>query len=225
MKLLLIAAILLLGSLEIATAQPAKPSARGEYAYLEILHEHQSPDLCLPTCVAMALNYYGDEKSQWTIKRLSNEDKDIFSGTSFEEIQQGLKPLGYTWDRWLWPGDSVGFVNAIHAVEQSLDEGKPVILEILHHVLPQQPGGNGLPGRRRFYNHRSHVVGVGHALLAFGYDAQAQELFVMDPAMQFPGKRHLSFDELQTLWCYFDGRFHALFTAAAGKLPTGHKEE
>ncbi|HZK76525.1 MAG TPA: C39 family peptidase [Candidatus Kapabacteria bacterium] len=221
MKLLLIAAILLLGPLEIATAQPTKPIQRGEYAYLEIMHERQSPDLCLPTCVAMAMNYYGTAKSQWTVKRLSNEHKDLFSGTTLEEICQGIKPLGYTWDRWQWPGDSNGFLNAIHAVEQSLDNGKPVVLEILQHVLPQQPNGNGLPGRRRFYRNRSHVMGVGHALLAFGYDTSSQELFVMDPAMDFPGKRYLSFDELRELWSR-DDHYHALFTARLGEMPEGH---
>ncbi len=196
----LIAALLLAPAL---LAAQSKLPAPKKYAYLKILHLQQSPDLCLPTCVAMLLNYYGDEKTQWTIKRLSNENKDIFSATSFEEIQNGMKPLGYTWDRWQWPADSIGFLNAIDAVEQSLDAGKPVILSV-NVAVPA-------------YVHKAYA----HALLVFGYDAEEREVFLMDPARPFPGKRHVSFDELREIWR--EGRsFYSLFTAPAGEVPVGH---
>ncbi len=204
---------------EIAGAQPTKPIERGQYAYLEIMHEHQSPDLCLPTCVAMAMNFYGEDKSQWTIKRLSNEHKDIFSGTSFEEIQKCIKPLGYTWDRWQWPGNGTGFDHAMDAIEKSLDNGKPVILEVKVQFFSRTPDYIQTPafGTKRAQH-------AGHALLVFGYDKDAKQVLVMDPAMQFPGKRYIPFDELRSMWRYFDGRYHALFTAKSGDIPMGHTE-
>src|ERR1035437_2562061 len=82
LRLISLIAVLILAPTLLA-AQPTKPIEPKHYAYLPILHEHQSPNLCLPTCVAMLLTYYGDQKTQWTIKRLSNERKDIFSATSF----------------------------------------------------------------------------------------------------------------------------------------------
>ncbi len=193
----------LTATISVATAQPTKEIVRGRYAYIEIAHEEQSPDLCLPTCVAMALNYYGAGKSQWTIKRLSNEHKDLFSGTSLEEVQQGIKPLGYTWDRWRWRADSMGFVNGLDAIKQSLDRGKPVIIGI--HV------------ERDVADHRR----LGHALLAFGYDAEEREIMFMDPAQTFPGKRHVSYDHFREMWNQ-GGQRLALFTAAEGDLPVGH---
>jgi hypothetical protein len=214
------ACILIVAAIPIASvAQPTKPIERGQYAYLQIAHEQQSPDLCLPTCVAMAMNFYGDGKSQWTVKRLSNEHKDLFSGTSFEEIQHGIKPLGYTWDRWRWPGDTMGFRHAINALEQSLDGGKPVIIEVKVQFVSSTPDWVLQPG---FGLNRPQQA--GHALIAFGYDNEAKQIFVMDPAMPFPGKRYIPFSELQAMWLYFDGRYNGLFTAKAGDLPTGHKQ-
>jgi hypothetical protein len=167
----------------------------------------------------MAMNFYGDGKSQWTVKRLSNEHKDIFSGTTLEEIRQGIKPLGYTWDRWQWRSNTKdGFDNAIHALELSLDDGKPVILAVDVLFFGTTPDREAIPsfGKKR-------PLHVGHALLAYGYDSNEKEVFVMDPAMQFPGKRHIPFDELKDMWRQ-GGWYHALFTAPAGKLPTGHKD-
>ena len=201
-KPILIAAIFCAINLS-ASAQQTKPTMRGQYAYLEIMHEHQRPNLCLPTCVAMTMNYYGDGKTQYTLKRLSNEHKDIFSGTSFEEIQDGIKKIGYTWDRWKWHNDSAGFHNAIDAIEQSLDYGKPVIVSIKVPLVEY---------RRNRY----------HALLAFGYDAKEHEIFILDPARQFPGKRHITFDELREMWDE-DGALYGLFTARMGEMPTGHR--
>jgi hypothetical protein len=217
LKILLTCALMICSLKESSEAQPTKPIQRGEYAYLDIMHEQQSPDLCLPTCVSMAMNFYGEGKSQWTVKRLSNEHKALFSGTSFEEIQHGIKPLGYTWDRWQWHGDSIGFRHAVSAVEQSLDNGKPVIFEVRVQFFAGTPDYVNTPS---FGSSRSQQA--GHALLAFGYDNKAKQIFVMDPAMPFPGKRYISFDELQSMWRYFDGFYHGLFTAKAGDLPAGH---
>ena len=183
-------------------AQPMKTPERGKYACLEIMHEQQSPDLCLPTCVAMVMNYYGDGKSQYTVKRLSNDHKDLFSGTTFEEIQDGIKKIGYTWDRWQWHNDNSGFHNAINAIEQSLDDGKPVIVSIKVPLVEY---------RRKVY----------HALLAFGYDEREGKIFILDPARPEPGKRFMTFDELREMWNE-DGVLYALFTAPPGKMPTGH---
>jgi ABC-type bacteriocin/lantibiotic exporter with double-glycine peptidase domain len=187
-----------------AMPEPTKTPERGKYAYLEIMHEQQSPDLCLPTCVAMVLNYYGDGKSQYTIKRLSNEHKDLFSATGLDEIRDGIKKIGYTWDRWRWPGDSTGVYNGIDAIEQSLDDGRPVIVSIKV-TIPNY--------------HRK----VAHAIIAFGYDASEREIFFMDPAKDFPGKRHISFEEFRDLWNE-DGSCWALFTAPHGEMPTGHRK-
>jgi Peptidase_C39 like family len=212
---------------KIAEAQPTKPITPGQYAYLEIMDEHESTLLGLPTCVAMTLNFFGAD-SQWTamrvgsamglnfdaerkssgmVKRMGNENTDLFNGISFEQIQTGIKKMGYTWDRWDWPDDSAGFRHALDAIEQSLDARNPVLID----ELIQYPSKS--LGRRE-----------GHqALLAFGYDEKAGELLVMDPAASFPGKRHIPFDELRTIW-HRGGHYNALFTAPAGKLPTGHKE-
>jgi hypothetical protein len=211
-----------------AIAQPTKPTMLGQYAYLEITPEHEGSLLSLPCCVAMVLNFYRVDSSRWTAKRvdvelglqydatgrsvwtgkhLASDDPDLFNGTSFKDIQDGIKKMGYAWDRWDWPDDTAGFRNAINAVELSLDDGKPVVV-----------------GEAVHYTNRQGKVKEAHlALLAFGYDEKAGELIVMDPTMQFPGKRHIPFGELKNLWDW-GGHYRALFTAAAGKIPTGHKE-
>ncbi|HEY3876019.1 MAG TPA: C39 family peptidase [Candidatus Kapabacteria bacterium] len=183
-------------------SQPSRPNERGKYAYLEIMHESQSPDLCLPTCVAMAMNYYGDGKTQWTLKRLSNEHKDLFSTTTFEEVQSGIKKIGYTWDRWRWHNDSAGFHNAISALQQSLDDKRPVIVSI---KVP-------VPNNR---------LELYHAMLVFGYDQEKGKIFILDPARPFPGKRIMTFDELRQMWNE-NGILYCMFTAKGGDVPTGH---
>lgn len=165
----------------------------------------------------MALRYYGGDESQWTIKTLAKDHRDIFSSTTFQAVQQAVQSLGYTWDRWRWVDDSMGFANAIRAVEQSLDDRKPVILGVVHSVLPGEP----LWTHSRVSRHQSHVVRRAHALLAFGYDSRSQELFLLDPAEQFPGKRHMPFKELREIWDR-NGQLYAMFTAPKGELPDGH---
>jgi hypothetical protein len=208
-------------------AQPTKPIVPGQYGYLEIMDEQENTLVGLPTCIAMTLNFYGAD-SQWTavrvgsamglnfdaqrkssgmLKRLSSENTDLFNGISFEQIQTGIKKMGYTWDRWQWPDDTAGFRHAINAIEQSLDARKPVIID----ELIQHPSRN--VGRTE-----SH-----QALLAFGYDEKAGELLVMDPAMNFPGKRHIPFNELKNIWDN-GGYYHALFTAPKGAFPAGHTQ-
>jgi hypothetical protein len=210
-----------------AGAQPTKPIVAGQYGYLEIMAEHESALQSLPTSIAMALNFYGAD-SQWTavrvgsalglnfdvqgkssgmLNRLANNNAVLFNGISFEQIQVGIKKIGYTWDRWQWPDDSTGFRNAINAIEQSLDARKPVIID----ELIQYPSRN--VGRTE-----SH-----QALLAFGYDEKAGELLVMDPVMNFPGKRHIPFSELRNIWG-IKGYYHTLFTAPVGAFPAGHTQ-
>jgi hypothetical protein len=213
---------------ELTEAQPSKPIVPGQYAYLEIRPEVEGTLLTLPTCVAMALNFYNTDTSQWTAKRvdvdmglhydemgtsiytgkhLGGDAADDFNGTSLKDIQDGMKKMGYTWDRWYWPDDSAGFRNALNAIEQSLDNRNPVIIgEVIQYTA-----------------RRGRVKLIHQALLAFGYDEQSDELLVMDPRMQFPGKRHIPFRELKKNWDW-DGHYRGLFTAAPGKLPTGHKD-
>ena len=208
-----------------AGAQPTKPIVPGQYGYLEIMAEHESSFLSLPTSIAMALNFYGAD-SQWTairvgsamglnfdvqsrssgmVKRLASENTDLFNGISFEQIQDGMKKIGYTWDRWQWPDDTTGFRNAINAIEQSLDARKPVIIDELIQYASRNVG--------RTASHQ--------ALLAYGYDEKAGELLVMDPTVSFPGKRHIPFSELKNMWA-IKGYYHALFTAPLGAFPAGH---
>jgi ABC-type bacteriocin/lantibiotic exporter with double-glycine peptidase domain len=201
-RTLLVSAAILAATSSVS-AQPRRSSEPGKYAYLEIRHEHQSPDLCLPTCIAMALDYFGEDHSQWTVKRLANEHADLYSGTRFEEVQEAVANLGYTWDRWVWRTNEEGFTNALRAVEQSLDDENPVII--------------GVASPR--YNPAEPLR--GHALLVYGYDEEQQEIMVMDPARQFPGKRYISFEDLRQMWKR-GRRYEAMFTAPLGKLPTGH---
>jgi Peptidase_C39 like family len=227
-SLILLSAFFICFHVRTAGAQPTKPIVPGQYGYFEIRAEHESPDLSLPACVAMAMNFYTADSSQWTAKglavalgmhsysevesprrgrRVQSNSNDLFYGISFDEIQAGIKKMGYTWDRWQWPADSIGFENGIDAIEQSIDARKPVILD---EVL-------------QYFNRRGDRWTVHQALLVFGYDEKAGELIVMDPTVKFPGKRHIPFDELKTIW-HRGAHFHALFTAPPGVLPTGHRE-
>jgi hypothetical protein len=220
--------ILVVVAIPIASvAQPTKPIVPGQYGYLKIMAEHESADLSLPACVAMAMNFYGAD-SQWTAirvgsamglhyysegesprrgKRVPGDPTELFYGISFDQIQAGVKKIGYTWDRWQWPADSTGFRNAINAIEQSVDAGKPVIIDEMIKYSGRRGGW--------WYVHQ--------ALLAYGYDEKAGELLVMDPTVQFPGKRHIPFDELKDIWRR-GWHYHGLFTAAPGALPAGHTE-
>ncbi len=212
-----------------AAAQPTKPIVAGQYGYLEIMDEQESTLLSLPACIAMTLNFYGAD-SQWTavrvgsalglnfdvqgrgrssgmVKRLASYNPDLFNGISLEQIQEGMKKMGYTWDRWQWPDDSTGFRNAINAIKQSINLQKPVIIDELIQYASNNVGRTG--------NHQ--------ALLAFGYDEKEGELLVMDPAIKFPGKRHIPLSELKDMW-HIKGYYHALFTAPKGAFPAGHTQ-
>jgi hypothetical protein len=196
--------LVVLSSARRTVAQHDSLAVRGKYAYLPILHEHQETNMCLPTCVAMVFSYFETAKDPRTIKRLSNARRDIHSGTRFEEVQEAVKGYGYTWDFWNWPDDSIGFSNALLAVETSLDDGKPVILE--------------------FNNLKTDHPKTTHALLAFGYDSESGQLFILDPAARAPGKRYIPYDKLRELWDV-EGKRYALFTARIGDLPDGHPKK
>lgn len=153
-----------------------KPTVQGEYAYIQVMHKKQGPKMCVPTSASMILAYYGDKNiTPQTLKQLSTPINSDFEGTYLRDLINGVKSFGYDWELRVFPVDSAGFENGFREIRQTLDRGNPILLS-------------------------TSFPPVGHTLVMVGYDTTRKEVFLVDPDMEAPGRRTLTYAKFKMMW-------------------------
>ena len=163
-----------LGSVNRSSMRPVK---KPDYVFLNITHLRQGKNLCAPTSASMALLHFGERVAPERIKSLANSvtTKPDFAGTYFEDIVNGLKKIGATWDLRYFKTNQEGFEAGLKEITSSLDEGCPVIVDM-------------------------NVPPDGHTVLVNGYDPNRQLISIVDPLIPAPGLRQLTYREFEVAW-------------------------
>jgi hypothetical protein len=164
---------------------------------LPVPHLKQGILLCVPTCASMVLLYYGEQRSPESLKALaaSVSSDPAFSGTYFVDLVKGMTKIGHHWQEKYYPVTDEGFEEGLAAITASLNAGRPVLVD-------------------------TNIPPVGHTVLAIGYDPTHRELMLLDPNMESPGIRRMSYNEFNGVWhsltAYIRG---TIFTYPKGKNP------
>ncbi|MGB7328383.1 MAG: transglutaminase domain-containing protein [Rubripirellula sp.] len=148
-----------------------------DFVFLPLMHLRQSERLCAPTSASMVLWKYGVKVPPSKIKELANSvaTDRTFAGTYFEDIVAGLEKLGFVWMLEHFQTDAKGFAKGLDAIEKSLREGKPVIID-------------------------THVPPDGHTVVVNGLDPNRQLVSIVDPLIPEPGLRRVTYAEFEKLW-------------------------
>ncbi|HEY6170994.1 MAG TPA: C39 family peptidase [Candidatus Kapabacteria bacterium] len=153
-----------------------RPIVQGEYAYIQVIHKEQAVNMCVPTSASMILAYYGDKDiSPQSLKQLSTPINSDFDGTYLRDLINGVRSLGYNWELRVFPVDSIGFENGFREIRQTLDNGNPILLS-------------------------TSFPPIGHTLVMVGYDTIRREIFLVDPGIEAPGRRTLTYTKFNTIW-------------------------
>ncbi len=165
---------------------------------LAVPHIAQETLLCVPTSAAVVLAYYGDRQEPRRLKALSRGRTydpaapfDDFSITLFSDLKRGLSTLGYDWTDIAFAETPAGYAEGLRVIEEELRAGRPVMVDIT-------------------------IDGLGHTVVARGFDDQKRQLYFVDPARPAPGVVTVAYDQFETLWNEhaYGGQFRALMKTA-----------
>lgn len=167
-------------------------------AYIELSHQQQETNLCVPTSASMVLQRSGTTISPREIKMLSsnkrqrrNQEFDDFTATMFSDLIAGLSKVGVRWEQRTYRNHKYGFRDGLEELKVSLDDGWPVLAD-------------------------TSLYG-GHTFVVVGYDEAKQQIIAVDPAIPAPGLRAISYDDFEDIWnsrgVGFNGR-GAVFTSS-----------
>ncbi len=180
---------------------PPKNKA-GASAWIPLKHQSQDKMLCACASASMVVTHYGGNHNQYEIKELSKGKKydpkapfTDFTPTAFVDLMKGLKSIGYDWHHGGFDNNHKGFVKGLEAIEKSLDDGRPVLVDT----------ATGKP---------SHVITVA------GYDKAKKEVYCINTVLAAPGIQPFSYKEFEKVWNSrgFDSDArNAVFTARKGK--------
>lgn len=90
--------------------------------------------LCVPACVSIILDYYGEKIDQKELKRLieDTEFKDfnsrLYTKTKFWKVERALKSLGYNWQEKEFDINSGN--NGIEFIKKEIRNNNPVIVSV-----------------------------------------------------------------------------------------------
>jgi ABC-type bacteriocin/lantibiotic exporter with double-glycine peptidase domain len=108
--------------------------ACAEQYLLNINHIRQAPMLCVPTSVAMVLDFYGEKVDPKELKRkiedteLKDNDPRLYKGTKFWKTERALKEMGYNWET---KDFDINNGNAgIALIKSEIRQGRPVLVAI-----------------------------------------------------------------------------------------------
>jgi hypothetical protein len=123
----------------------------------------------------MVLASYGELRTPVEMKVLAASADPQFPGTYFRDMIAGVAKLGYHWHEETYPLTRVGFRRGIKQVRSSLNSGYPVLVGVSHPP-------------------------IGHTVVVVGYDEKLSRIHLMDPELEEPGTRTLSYEEFEREW-------------------------
>ena len=101
---------------------------------IKLNHTKQDKLLCVPACVSIILNYYGENIDQKDLKRLieNNDLKDsnnrLYTKTKFWKVEIALKELGYNWQEKEF--NINGGNSGIEYIKKEIANNNPVIVSV-----------------------------------------------------------------------------------------------
>lgn len=156
-------------------------------AQINLIHQKQEPNLCIPTSASIVLNKFGQKYSPRQIKALSRgkiynpgAPFNDFTTTTYSDLVSGLKRVGIYWNIAYYENNSSGFQAGMTRIKNSIKYGYPVLISI------------------------SVAPGYGHCIVACGFDDKERMITTMDPNLNAPGIRKMSYDYFEkTYWNSF----------------------
>jgi len=197
-----------LGQSGIKNFTPPKNEA-GKSAWIALKFEKQAPMLCATTSASMVVAHYGGKSNQYEIKALSQGKKfdpkvpfTDFTVTTMGDLVKGVKALGYEWKKSEYATNQEGFLKGMQAIEKSLDETRPVLVD-------------------------TTIAPPAHVITVVGYDKAKKTINCLNTLFAAPGIQAFSYADFERVWTTkpmgYDVR-KAIFTAEKGKEATVPKE-
>lgn len=190
---LTITLVLLTGSVNVAHGLPDRvgiiktkkftPPANisGICGYIELNHQLQERNLCVPTSASIVLQYFGQTATPRELKVLSRGKKydpnkrfKDFTLTMFNDLIGGISTLGISWKQMNWANNKAGAELGLAEIRQEIDKSNPVLID-------------------------TNLYG-GHTFIVNGYDENARYLIIMDPNIPAPGIRVISYKDIEKIW-------------------------
>ena len=157
------------------------PNQLGKNGFIELVHQRQEKNLCVPTSASIVLQHYGQFRTPRELKVLSRRKKydpkkvfNDFTLTMFDDLITGISTLGISWRQQNYPNTKSGAMNGLEDIRNAIDQGFPVLID-------------------------TNLYG-GHTFVVSGYDNVAQNLVIIDPNLAAPGIRIISYKKIEEIW-------------------------
>jgi hypothetical protein len=138
---------------------------------------HQAHNFCGVASSTMLLRHQGVKVSQFDVARTRTVNQ-WGEGSHWDELVSVAGKLGRKWRIDSFANTEQGFTTARAALLRELQAGRPVIIDILE----------------------SFFSASAHSIVVCGYDPQAAEFLVCNPALPFPGFQVFPQDRLKVVW-------------------------
>lgn len=159
---------------------PNAGDAADQRVFLELKHQRQGTDLCVPTSASMILAYYGEDRSPNYLKSIATKSIAsrpgyVFPGTYGKDMVSGLRKLGYRWEEGCFSTDAAGFRQGLSELKRSVRDFRPVMVGLF-----DPP--------------------IGHVVVLVGIDDAKRNLTFIDPNKPSPGLRTMREEDFRRNW-------------------------
>ena len=156
------------------------PPPFGSSAQIQLNHQRQERNLCVPTSASIMLNKFGQNYTPRHIKTLTrggNYNPSLpftdFTTTTYDSLLSGLKRVGISWHLVYFSNDSKGFNEGMTRIKNSIKFGYPVMVSI------------------------ALGPGNGHCVVVCGYNDRTRRITLVDPARSAPGIIEYSYEHFE----------------------------
>jgi uncharacterized protein YvpB len=157
------------------------PNQLGKSGFIELVHQRQEKNLCVPTSASIVLQHFGQLRTPRELKVLSRRQRydpkkrfNDFTLTMFDDLIAGIYTLDINWRQQNYPNTKAGAMNGLEHIRNAIDQGAPVLIDT--------------------------TLYGGHTIIVSGYDDTAQNLVIIDPNIDAPGLRIISYKKIEEIW-------------------------
>ncbi|MEN9359827.1 MAG: Localization factor PodJL [Verrucomicrobiota bacterium] len=143
------------------------------YAYVPVPHLKQGYNMCAPTSAAMVLVYLlGHPIEPRAVKLCSTGSELIGTGTCWDHLVHGIKAVsGQDWVFRSFPVNDAGFDTGFSLLRREVEAQRPALIDL-----------------------------GPHTVVFVGYDAKKSEVYIQNPAYEWPGVHSLSYKQFKESW-------------------------
>lgn len=156
------------------------PPPFGSSAQIQLNHQRQERNLCVPTSASIALNKFGQNYTPRHIKVLTrggtydpSKPFNDFTTTTYSSLVGGLQRVGIRWNMQIFSNDASGFQQGMEKIKNSIKYGYPVLISM------------------------SLGPGNGHCVVVSGFNDFTKVVTYVDPAFPAPGVKQFSYDHFE----------------------------